>query len=83
ASYVETIRDIVRRAYGVKSQRPFWQYRLGSIALILGSLLLVLVAFSLQVSLAATEQFLTQVMPFARRAATVVHLTRLIPLAAV
>ncbi|MFX4486060.1 YhjD/YihY/BrkB family envelope integrity protein, partial [Acinetobacter baumannii] len=39
ASYVETIRDIVRRAYGVKSQRPFWQYRLGSIALILGSLL--------------------------------------------
>ena len=35
-SFVETIRDILRRAYGVKFCAPFWEYRLGSIALILG-----------------------------------------------
>lgn len=80
ASYVETIRDIVRRAYGVKSQRPFWHYRLGSIALILGSLLLVMIAFSLQVSLAAAGQFITDVMPFARSATTIIHLTQLVQL---
>ena len=35
ASFIETIRDILRRAYGVKFCAPFWEYRLGSIALIL------------------------------------------------
>ena len=27
ASFVETIRDILRRAYGVKFCAPFWEYR--------------------------------------------------------
>src|SRR3954466_6888385 len=36
ASYVETIRDILRRAYGVKFCAPFWEYRIGSIPLTLG-----------------------------------------------
>ena len=29
-SFIETIRDIIRRAYGVSYSRPFWEYRLGS-----------------------------------------------------
>ena len=37
ASFIETIRDILRRAYGVKYCAPFWEYRLGSILLILGA----------------------------------------------
>ena len=32
ASFIETIRDILRRAYGVKFCAPFWEYRLASIA---------------------------------------------------
>ena len=36
-SFIETIRDILRRAYGVKYCAPFWEYRLGSILLILGA----------------------------------------------
>ncbi|MFM9828189.1 MAG: YihY/virulence factor BrkB family protein [Sphingomonas sp.] len=79
ASFVETIRDILRRAYGVKSVRPFWHYRLGSIALIIGSLVMVLVAFSLQVALVAAEQFIARVMPFATGAASVVSLSRVAP----
>ena len=30
-SFIETIRDILRRAYGVKYCAPFWEYRLGSL----------------------------------------------------
>ena len=29
ASFIETIRDILRRAYGVKYCAPFWEYRAG------------------------------------------------------
>ena len=36
ASFIETIRDILRRAYGVKYSASFWQYRLASMAVILG-----------------------------------------------
>lgn len=79
ASYVETFRDILRRAYGVTSMRPFWHYRLGSIAMILGSLVLVLFAFSLQVSMVAVEQFITKLMPFASSAASIIHLSQVVP----
>src|SRR3546814_1298858 len=37
AIFVETIRDILRRAYGVRSTRTFWHYRLTSIGLIIAS----------------------------------------------
>ncbi len=79
ASFIETIRDILRRAYGVKSVRPFWQYRLWSIALSLGSLILMLVAFSFQVTLMAVEQFIMSVMPFATGAIWTISLTRIAP----
>ena len=79
ASFIETIRDILRRAYGVKSVRPFWHYRLWSIAMILGSLLLMLAAFSLQVALIAVEQFMTRIMPVATGATTIVSLSRIAP----
>lgn len=79
ASFVETIRDILRRAYGVKSVRPFWHHRLGSVALILVSLVMVLVAFSVQVALMAAEQFIVRAMPFATGAATLVSVSRVAP----
>lgn len=82
ASFVETIRDILRRAYGVKSVRPFWHYRLWSVALIIGSLILVLLAFSLQVTLIAIEQFILRVLPFATDALSIVSVTRVAPAAA-
>ena len=44
ASFVETIRDILRRSYGVEYSAPFWTYRLSSIALILGAVILMMIA---------------------------------------
>lgn len=79
ASFVETIRDILRRAYGVESVRPFWQHRLWSIALVLASLILALIAFSFQVTLVAAEQFIVRTMPFAKDAAMIVSVSRLAP----
>src|SRR5579871_971386 len=48
-SFVETIRDILRRAYGVTSYRSFWRYRMGSAAIIIASVVLAMLAFSIQV----------------------------------
>jgi membrane protein len=79
ASFIETIRDILRRAYGVKSVRPFWHYRLWSIGLILTAMILILVAFSFQIMLLAVEQFILRVLPFAASAATVVSVSRIAP----
>ena len=45
ASFIETIRDILRRAYGVPFSAPFWTYRLGSIGLIVAAVLLLMAAF--------------------------------------
>src|SRR3954463_4814465 len=53
ASFIETVRDILRRAYGVKFCSPFWEYRIGSILMILASVILLMVAFAASVTLSS------------------------------
>jgi membrane protein len=60
ASFVETIRDILRRAYGVKYCAPFWEYRIGSILLILAAVILLMVAFAASVALSSVQHVLAQ-----------------------
>lgn len=55
-SFIETIRDIIRRAYGVSFTRPFWEYRLGSMAIIIGSVVIALMAFAISVFLSGLQQ---------------------------
>jgi membrane protein len=62
-SFIETIRDILRRAYGRGYSKPFWHYRLMSAALIIGSVALMLVAFSLQLVLIGVEQLVERLLP--------------------
>lgn len=78
-SFIETIRDILRRAYGVNYSRPFWEYRLGSIGIIIGSVLLVMIAFSFQVVLLGVEQFITRVLPFATDTKALVSASKIAP----
>ncbi|WP_176592173.1 YihY/virulence factor BrkB family protein [Sphingobium sp. EM0848] len=80
-SLIETIRDILRRAYGTKSTRPFWQYRLTAIGITLVSVFAVMFAFSLQVVITGIDQFLHQILPFADQAIQIVSLTKLVPMA--
>src|SRR3954471_18188533 len=79
ASFVETIRDILRRAYGVKYCAPFWEYRLGSILLILGAVLLLMIAFAASTMLTFAHHLLVEWFPFAEGLATRIGLYRLVP----
>ena len=80
-SLIETIRDILRRAYGTKSTKPFWRYRLGAIGITLVSVFAVMFAFSLQVAIAGIDQFLHRILPWADKAIALVASARLVPLA--
>ena len=80
-SFIETIRDIFRRAYGTQFALPFWRYRLGSVAVIVGSVVLALVSFLIQGVLAAAEQFIYRLLPWAQEIGSIVAVSRAIPAA--
>ncbi len=80
-SFIETIRDILRRAYGTAFSRSFWRYRLGSMLLVIGSVILALAAFSLQVVITGIEQFVYRLVPFAKDITHWTGLAKLVPLA--
>ena len=77
--FIETIRDIFRRAYGTTSTAPFWKSRLGSSFVIVASVILALLSFLVQGVLTAAEQFIYRLVPFAENAAGWVGLSRIIP----
>lgn len=77
-SLIETVRDILRRAYGTSARKSFWHYRLYSIGLIIGAVLLLLISFSLQVVTIGIEQVITRLLPEQFSSLGVVGLSRLI-----
>ena len=79
SSFIETIRDIFRRAYGVTFSLPFWRYRLGSVVVIIASVVLAMLSFLIQGILTAAEQFIYSLLPFAQDVAGWVGLSRVIP----
>jgi membrane protein len=78
-SFIETIRDIMRRAYGVTSGAPFWEYRLGSIGLIFASVVLMLLSFSASILLSSVEQFIRSAFPYADDILGLLALLRIVP----
>jgi membrane protein len=78
-SFIETIRDIIRRAYGVTYTRPFWEYRLGSMGIIIGSVVLALIAFTLSVLLSGVQQFAVAVVPGAHEVVSLFTVFRVVP----
>lgn len=79
-SFIETVRDILRRAYGTKGSAPFWQYRLSSMGVIVGAVLLMMLAFAAQVVLVAAEQFIYRLFPLADNIVGWIQLGRIVPL---
>ncbi|WP_422344771.1 YihY/virulence factor BrkB family protein [Parasphingorhabdus sp.] len=63
ASLIETIREILHRAYGVTAQRTFWEYRLTSISLIILSVFFAMLALSAQFVVAGISEFLGGYFP--------------------
>jgi len=78
-SFVETIRDIFRRAYGVTSSKPFWHYRLSSMLVIILSVVVALLSFLVQGLMTAIERFIYALLPFAADLAGWVGLSRIVP----
>ena len=78
-SFIETIRDILRRAYGVKYTAPFWEYRLISVAFIVGAVLLLMIAFAASIFMASLQRVITGVFPQFEDLAGAIQLYRIIP----
>lgn len=78
-SLIETIRDILRRAYGTKPSKPFWHYRLSAIGIIFLSVLGAMFALALQVLLAAVEAVIERLFPFADSAIALITASRFVP----
>lgn len=79
ASFIETMREILRRAYGTPYGRPFYEYRLYSIGLILVAVTLALIGFASQVVLTAVEQFIYALLPFLKDYGVLISFSRVVP----
>lgn len=78
-SLVETIRDILRRAYGTRLVHAFWRYRLMSTGLIIASVVLILVSIAAQVVIGTVMEAVTAWLPRATGLISVLTLSRAIP----
>lgn len=78
-SLIETIREILHRAYGVQAQRAFWEYRLTSILLILFSVFFAMLALSAQFVVAGVSGFLGAFFPAVESDALWLSLSNAIP----
>mgnify|MGYP003575546800 CR=1 FL=1 len=78
-SFIETIRDIIRRAYGVTYSRPFWEYRLGSVGMIIASVIISMLAFSISIILSSIQEFAVRFLPLADDIVGLFTLLRVVP----
>lgn len=62
-SLVETIRDVLRRAYGTHHTQAFWKYRLFSTGIIVAAVLLLMLSLIAQVLIGAAEEFIDAFLP--------------------
>lgn len=79
SGFIETVRAILRQAYGVQSGSSFLKLKLGAIGMVIASVILVMMAFSFQVILVGAEQFIWRVIPLASDAQRVISVTRIAP----
>lgn len=76
-SLVESIRSIIRRAYDANSDKPFWRYRLGSLALIIVAVIATMLAFSVQVVLVGAAEVIAVSVRFPEDALSLVAFSQL------
>jgi membrane protein len=78
-SLIETIRDILHRAYGTPATHAFWRYRLLSTAFIVGAVILLLLSLFAQVAITATQEVIAAWFPRQGGWAVTLTTSRLIP----
>lgn len=79
SSLIETIREILRRAYGTKAIYSFLRYRLFSAGVILGAVVLLLVSLFAQVAIGTAQQVIIANFPQLSDAIDMLRLSRILP----
>lgn len=80
-SLIETIRDILHRAYGTAATKAFWRYRLFSSGFIFAAVILLLLSLFAQVAITAAQEVIDAWFPRLDDWALTLTTTRLIPAA--
>ena len=78
-SLVETIRDILRRAYGTEATKAFWKYRLFSTGVILGAVLLLMLSLMAQFVIGTAQQVIEAYFPQLVDRLLELQLSRIVP----
>jgi membrane protein len=78
-SLVETIRDILRRAYGTEATKAFWKYRLFSTGVILGAVLLLMLSLMAQFMIGAAQEIIEAYFPDLVDRVLELQLSRIVP----
>jgi membrane protein len=81
SSLIETIRDILHRAYGVAPTSALWRYRLFSITMIVAAVVLLLASLYAQVAITAAQELIAIRFPHAAYLSHGLSLSRAIPAA--
>jgi membrane protein len=78
-SLIETIRDILRRAYGTGPTLSFWRYRLLSSGIIIAAVILLMVSLIAQVLIGAAQEIIEVWFPQLQDVLADLALSRLVP----
>ena len=78
-SLVETIRDILRRAYGTRPTKGFWHYRLLSTGIILVAVFLLMLSLIAQFLIGAAQEVIAAWVPQLNTAIDSLALSRIVP----
>lgn len=79
SSLIETIRDILRRAYGTPATHAFWKYRLWSAGVIFGAVVLLMLSLLAQVVIGAAQEMIDAYFPQLSDAIGELRLSRVVP----
>ena len=63
SSLVETIRDILRRAYGTEATLAFWRYRLLSVGIILAAVIVLMLSLIAQFLIGTAQEVIAAYVP--------------------
>lgn len=77
-SLIETIREILRRAYGTRAARAAWIDRLASSGIIIGAVVLLMASLLAQVLIGAAQQVIYAYVPWLDHALASLSLSRLV-----
>lgn len=79
SSLIETIRDILHRAYGTPATLAFWRYRLLSTGMIVAAVVLLLLSLFAQVAITAAEEVIGVWFPRLDTLAVQLAISRVVP----